>query len=73
MIKSISNLFVSGKKDFARQTELTNIIRTEHVIVVLLDAYRKGFPVYFNKIADSLMNDVDRLDFSKPDKALESC
>jgi len=40
MIKSISNLFVSGKKDFARQTEPTNIIRTEHVIVVLLDAYR---------------------------------
>lgn len=72
MVTSISNMFLAGKKDFATQTEPTNTVRTEHAIVVLLDAYRKGFPVNFEQIADSLIRDVDRLDFSKPDKALES-
>lgn len=72
MISSISNLYVSGKKDYATQTEPTNTVRTEHAIVVLLDAYRKGYPVKFEKIVDSLISEVDRLDFSKPDKALES-
>lgn len=72
MVTSISNMFLAGKRDFATQTEPTNTVRTEHAIVVLLDAYRKGFPVNFEKIADSLIKDVDRLDFSKPDKALES-
>jgi putative alpha-1,2-mannosidase len=72
IVTSIANLFQSGKKDFATQTEPTNTVRTEHAIVVLLDAYRKGFPVNFERIADSLIKDVDRLDFSKPDKALES-
>jgi len=72
IVTSIANLFASGKKDFATQTEPTNTVRTEHAIVVLLDAYRKGFKVNFESIADSLIKDVDRLDFSKPDKALES-
>ena len=38
----------------------------------MLDAYRKGYPVDFAGIADSLKADVDKLDFSHPDKALES-
>ncbi|RZK73260.1 MAG: alpha-mannosidase, partial [Pedobacter sp.] len=72
MVTSLTQLFQYGKKDFATQTEPTNTVRTEHAIVVLLDAYRKGYPVDFATIADSLIRDVDRLDFSKPDKALES-
>lgn len=69
---SLSNLYVNGKKDYATQNEPSNTVRTEHAIVVLLDAYRKGYKVDFEKIADSLIADNDRLDFSKPDKALES-
>lgn len=72
MTNSIANLFLSGKQDFATQHEPSNTVRTEHAIVVLLDAYRKGYPVDFEKIADSLIYDVDKLDFSTPDKALES-
>ncbi len=72
MVTSLSDLYVSGKKDFATQKEPSNTVRTEHTIVVLLDAYRKGYPVDFEKIADSLIKEVDHLDFSKPDKALES-
>lgn len=72
MVTSIAQLYSSGKKDYATQTEPTNTVRTEHASVVLLDSYRKGYPVNFTNIIDSLVRDVDRLDFSKPDKALES-
>lgn len=72
MVTSLEDLYVSGKKDYATQTEPSNTVRTEHTIVVLLDSYRKGYPVNFEKIADSLIKEVDQLDFSKPDKALES-
>jgi putative alpha-1,2-mannosidase len=41
-------------------------------MVILLDAYRKGYKVDFNSILDSLLKDAHNLDFSKPDKALES-
>ncbi|RZK85076.1 MAG: alpha-mannosidase, partial [Pedobacter sp.] len=47
---SIADLYNSGKKDYATQTEPSNTVRTEHGIVVLLDAYRKGYKVDFNKI-----------------------
>ncbi|GAB3906689.1 glycoside hydrolase domain-containing protein [Mucilaginibacter boryungensis] len=72
MVSSLASLYISGKQDYATQTEPTNTVRTEHTIVVLLDAYRKGYPVKFDKIIDSLIREVDHLDFSKPDKALES-
>jgi putative alpha-1,2-mannosidase len=72
MSTSIFNLYRSGKKDYATQTEPSNTVRTEHAIVVLLDAYRKGYLVNFEGIVDSLIREVDQLDFSKPDKALES-
>lgn len=69
---SIASMYSSGKKDYATQSEASNTVRTEHAIVVLLDAYKKGYHVDFAKIADSLVAEVNRLDFSKPDKALES-
>lgn len=72
MATSLSNLYKYGKKDYATQNEPTNTVRTEHAIVVLLDAYRKGYKVNFASICDSLIKDVDLLDYSHPDKALES-
>ncbi|WP_316805106.1 glycoside hydrolase domain-containing protein [Pedobacter nototheniae] len=72
IITSIADLYNSGKKDYATQTEPSNTVRTEHAIVVLLDAYRKGYVVDFNKIADSLVKEVNGLDYKSPDKALES-
>jgi len=72
MITSIANLYRFGKKDWATSTEPSNTVRTEHAIVVLLDAYRKGYKVDFGAIADSLINEANKLDFSRPDKALES-
>jgi putative alpha-1,2-mannosidase len=72
MVTSIAEMYQSGKKDYATQTEPSNTVRTEHAIVVLLDAYRKGYPVDFKKITDSLVKEVDHLDYKSPDKALES-
>ena len=72
MTTSLANLYAFGKKDYATQNEPTNTVRTEHAIVVLLDAYRKGYKVNFAAICDSLIKDVDLLDYSHPDKALES-
>ncbi|MFC3560383.1 glycoside hydrolase domain-containing protein [Pedobacter jamesrossensis] len=72
MVNSIADLYNSGKKDYATQTEPSNTVRTEHAIVVLLDAYSKGYKVDFSKIADSLVKEVNGLDYKSPDKALES-
>jgi len=69
---SIANLYPYGKKDFATKKEPANSVRTEHAIVVLLDALNKGYSVPFSSIRDSVKAEVDRLDFNKPDKALES-
>ncbi|GAB3423298.1 glycoside hydrolase domain-containing protein [Niabella aquatica] len=70
--QSIAQLYLYGKKDYATQTEPSNTVRTEHAVVALLDAYRKGVPVDLKKIYTPLKNEIDGLDFSKPDKALES-
>jgi putative alpha-1,2-mannosidase len=72
MVNSIASMYKHGKKDYATQHEPSNTVRTEHAIVVLLDAYRKGFKVDFKSIADSLVAEAGRLDFAHPDKALES-
>lgn len=72
MTNSIANLYKYGKKDYATQQEPSNTVRTEHAAVVLLDAYRKGYKVDFASIADSLISDASRLDYTHPDKALES-
>ncbi|WP_316741582.1 glycoside hydrolase domain-containing protein [Pedobacter antarcticus] len=69
---SIENLYRNGKQDYATQTEPTNTVRTEHAMVVLLDAFRKGYGVDFASIRDSLIKDADKLDYSHPDKTLES-
>jgi putative alpha-1,2-mannosidase len=70
---SIANLYPFGKQNWATKHEPSNTVRTEHAIVVLLDAYRKGYQIDFAPILDSLTREADSLDFAHPDKALESC
>ncbi|MCC8410124.1 glycoside hydrolase family 92 protein [Mucilaginibacter sp. UR6-1] len=72
MVTSIAAMYKYGKKDYATQHEPSNTVRTEHALVVLLDAWRKGFKFDIKGIADSLIAEGNRLDFAKPDKALES-
>ncbi|WP_338357529.1 glycoside hydrolase domain-containing protein [Yeosuana marina] len=70
--KSIANLYPYGKKNWATKNEPSPTVRTEHASVVLLDAYEKGYPVNIETIKDSLIAEAGRLDYSSPDKALES-
>ncbi|MCL6462663.1 glycoside hydrolase domain-containing protein [Flavobacterium xanthum] len=72
ILRSIANLYLHGKNNWATKHEPSPTVRTEHAIVVLLDGYRKGYFIDFNPIKDSLIAEVDRLDYSSPDKALES-
>ncbi|TKC09112.1 glycoside hydrolase domain-containing protein [Pedobacter frigoris] len=69
---SIANLYTYGKKDYATKFEPSPTVRTEHAVVVVLDAIRKGYKINTGKIIDSLIKEVDHLDYGAPDKALES-
>lgn len=70
--KSIANLYKYGKKDWATKHEPSPTVRTEHALVVLLDAHEKKYPLNFLPIKDSIIAEVNRLSFGAPDKALES-
>ncbi|MDF0715386.1 glycoside hydrolase family 92 protein [Muricauda sp. 334s03] len=70
--RSIANLYPYGKNDWSTQHEPSNSVRTEHAQVVLLDALEKGHKLPLEKIKDSLIKEIERLDFGSPDKALES-
>lgn len=70
--KSIANLYTYGKKDWATRHEPTRTVRTEHALDVLLDVYEKKYPVDFFSIKDSIIEEVNRLNFNTTDKALES-
>lgn len=72
MAASIAEMYARGKKDYATQTEPSNTVRTEHAMVVLLDAIRKGYKVNITAIRDQLIKEADGLDFGTPDKALEA-
>ena len=72
MVTSIADLYPYDKKDFATQTEPSNTVRTEHAVVVLWDAYQKGYTVNFDSIKPYLLKEAEKLDFKRPDKSLES-
>jgi putative alpha-1,2-mannosidase len=41
IVKSIANLYLYGKNNWATKHEPSPTVRTEHAIVVLLDSYKK--------------------------------
>ncbi|MDU1890239.1 MAG: glycoside hydrolase family 92 protein [Dysgonomonas sp.] len=71
---SLCNLYRYGKKDWATEFESTPTVRTEHSIVVLLDAYRKGIAnINLEKAYEGMKREMDNLPTKQPDRALESC
>ncbi len=72
IVTSIANLYRFGKKDFATKNEPSNTVRTEHALIVLLDAKRKGYDIDFIPIFDSIKNEVDNITALSPDKKLET-
>ena len=69
---SIANLYPYGKDNWGTRHEPSPTVRTEHAMVVLLDAWNKGYDVPFEEIKDKLIEEAEKLDFGTPDKALES-
>jgi putative alpha-1,2-mannosidase len=72
MTNSIAALYRHGKKDYATLHEPSITVRTEHALVVLLDALKKGYTLDFKAIQDSVEKEIKGLDYAHPDKALES-
>jgi len=70
--KSIANLYPYGKKNWATMHEPSPTVRTEHAMVVLLDAWNKGYDVPLADIKEFLLKEAEILDYGAPDKALES-
>ncbi|WP_421918736.1 GH92 family glycosyl hydrolase [Marinifilum sp.] len=73
MMNSIGELYKQGKPDWATETEPFVTIRTEHSIVVLLEAHRKGLLSYsLDEIYPFLKKEAEELPFKSPDNVLES-
>ena len=70
--KSVANLYPYGKKNWGTMHEPSPTVRTEHAMVVLLDAWNKGYDIPFAEIKDQLVKEAETLDYGAPDKALES-
>lgn len=74
MAASCVNLFRTGKKNWATDCESAPTVRTEHMGIMLLDAYRKGIPVDFRPGYDGMVREVlMELPRESPDNLLELC
>ncbi len=73
MMASLRELYKQGKPDWATETEPFITIRTEHSIVVLLEAYKKGLLDFsLDEIYPFLQEEAENLPFKSPDNVLES-
>lgn len=70
--KSIANLYRFGKQEWATPHEPSPTVRTEHALVVLMDAVRKGYDIDLKSIKNSLLAEANSLNYDSPDKALET-
>lgn len=70
---SLIQLYVTGKKDWSTGFESTPTVRTEHAVILLLDAYRKGITdIDFRKGYAGMKAGMERLPMRSPDQKMES-
>ncbi|MBL4560931.1 MAG: glycoside hydrolase family 92 protein [Labilibaculum sp.] len=77
VMKNITNslvrLYLSGKENWSTSFEATPTVRTEHAVVLLLDAYKKGIKgIDFNVCYQQLCNEAAELPMNSPDQKLEA-
>lgn len=73
MAVSLLHLYKTGKKDWSTLFESTPTVRTEHAVVLLLDAYRKGITcIDFRLGYEGIRQEMNRLPFRSPDQRMES-
>lgn len=73
MATSLIHLYATGKKDWSTRFESTPTVRTEHAVILLLDAYRKGITnLDFRKGYAGMKQEMERLPMRSPDQKMES-
>lgn len=73
MATSLIHLYATGKKDWSTGFESTPTVRTEHALILLLDAYRKGITnLDFRKGYAGMKQEMERLPMRSPDQKMES-
>lgn len=73
MATSLIHLYATGKKDWSTGFESTPTVRTEHAVILLFDAYRKGITnLDFRKGYAGMKQEMERLPMRSPDQKMES-
>lgn len=73
IMQSLSQLYITGKKDWSTDHECVPTVRTEHAIATLLDAYRQGISIPSLRDAyPGMVKEVKRLSLKSPDQCLEA-
>ena len=73
MATSLLHLYRTGKQDWATPNESTVTVRTEHAVILLLDAYRKGITdLDFNIAYEGMKEEMERLLVTSPDQKMET-
>lgn len=73
MATSLIHLYATGKKDWSTGFESTPTVRTEHAVILLLDAYRKGITnLDFRKGYAGMKQEMERLPMRSPDQKMEA-
>lgn len=70
---SLIQLYATGKKDWSTAFESTPTVRTEHAVILLLDAWRKGITsLDFRPGYQGMKEEMERLPMRSPDQKMES-
>lgn len=73
IMQSLSQLYLTGKKDWSTNYECVPTVRTEHAIATLLDAYRQGISIPSLRDAyPGMVQEAKRLSLKSPDQCLEA-
>ena len=71
--RSLVEVYRSGKYDWASEHEMTPTVRTEHAVIILLDAMRKNIGGFdLKSIYDQLEKEAESLPMKSPDNFMES-
>lgn len=73
MALSLLHLYATGKKNWSTDNESMPTVRTEHAVVLLLDAYRKGITdLDFNIGYEGMKREMEQLSLRSPDQCMEA-
>jgi len=71
--QSLVTLYQTGKENWSTNYESTPSVRTEHAMILLLDAYKKGIQgIRFQDCYPQICKEAENLPMGTPDQKLES-